>query len=95
MLPSINSLASQFQSGVTEPSVPGLAMLTERVNEARQRIGSVTQNLNQIALGLHGPRPEAVGPQSGIKSAESLRGRIDDLLSDIDSLESAVQSLIR
>lgn len=75
----------------------GLALIADRLAEARARISQVAMSINQVALGVHGPRPEPVAQRDGIKGApsDSIRARVDDLFEEISNLESALSSLTR
>ncbi len=79
--------------GATAAPASGLLLLAERVAEATQRVMAVSDMLNQIALGIHGPRPAEVGKEPAPPQSDSMRSRIDGLLSQIARLESAAQSV--
>lgn len=72
-----------------------LARLANQVAEATARIDSLAENLNGLALGLHGPRPEAVGDQPSQPKADSLSARIGALLMAVERAQRAYDGVVR
>lgn len=87
------SFSSAALGAEAQAPVGGLLLLAERVAEATQRVLQVSAMLDQIALGIHGPRPAEVQKSVGEPTSDSLRSRIDGLLMNISRLESSAQSI--
>jgi hypothetical protein len=98
MQAGINQASSLYQQ-TSEPTAElnGLARLAEQIIQTAARVDQIASNLNQVAYGIHGPRPEPVSGTDSAKgqSADTLAARIGLLIEATDRLERAYQSVVR
>lgn len=87
--------------GVDVPAPPqedGLAFIADRLADARKRVASVVSTIHHISNRIHGPRPSAVSAGENASAQirpDSLRSRLDDLISEVGELEAAIQTIMR
>lgn len=75
----------------------GLVRYANQISEAAAQIDFITAELNRIAMGIHGPRPEAVG-NAGVKSqpnVDSLASRVSMLMDSLNQLQQAYRAIVR
>lgn len=72
-----------------------LMRLADQIAEATARIGFLADNLNGLALGLHGPRPEPVSDQPAQPNADSFSARVGALLSAVERAQRAYDGVVR
>jgi hypothetical protein len=82
-------------AGQTAPA-SGLHPIAEGIRLATSRIDQMSAQLGELAIAVHGPRPEPVD-HSGAKqhSSDSLNRRVADLLEALDRLQRSYDSIIR
>jgi hypothetical protein len=74
----------------------GIQRLQEQLAAATGRVTAVAQQLAQIGLSIHGPRPEEAPSSGQIKgSSDSLRSRVEVLHDEISYLEKMAAQLVR
>lgn len=78
----------------TDPA-SSLLRLADQISEATARIDHLADNLNGLALALHGPRPEPVNDQVGNPTADSLSARITYLMIAVGRVTRAYEGIIR
>lgn len=78
------------------PAETSLMRLAYQIEHATTRVEGIAGNLSQLAIGLHGPRPEPVNSQDGIKAGgDSFAMRISSLMQAIDRLQRSYDSIVR
>lgn len=75
----------------------GLLRLANQISEAGARVEVIAGNLNSVALGIHGPRPEPVNSPAGAnaQAGDNLSSRVDALMHAIDRLQRSYESIVR
>lgn len=87
---------STLASGVPTAQ-SSLSRLQEQLAHAAGRVNSVAMQLREIGHNIHGPRPQEVSAPEKIqgKQPESISGRLNALLEEIGTLETAAAQLVR
>lgn len=85
-----------YGATTTQPAT-GLSQIADQISEAAKRVAIVTHTLGQLSVGIHGPRPTPVDSSKDPQSinSDSLRSRLDNLLREINRLESASNEVTR
>jgi len=92
-----NVYAEQYATDAP-PSESGLTRLANQIEQATSAVEHISGNLNSLAVGIHGPRPEPVsgGTGAGVQAGnDSFATRVSHLLGAVERLQRSYESIVR